>query len=347
MPLSRMQQLAGLPGTGHAHLRADAARSSRRRCAPSSQRARRADVTKSRRPIRTSRCCAQALGPSHLASGLFAAIGALLGFLLAFNAMLLTVPDRRRRSPTCASPAPGARRSSQMVLFQALCLGVAASLVGLRAGYVLSVGRVPSVHGLPGRGLHALGRHRRGARARCCSRVPRRACSRLAWPPPSPLLDLRRGRARDAVYAGRGVPGNALDRGCAAAAVRRPRWACSRCQRSCARWLRRPRSPRPRCWRWPPCWRCRSCSAACCAARRSLSERYSAISILPLALASLRTTTLRSLALAATGAVALFGSVALGGSRAEPAARHRLFAHSYVADADIWVSNPGDNQAVN
>ena len=35
-------------------------------------------------------------GPSHLASGLFAAIGALLGLLLAFNAMLLTVPERRQ-----------------------------------------------------------------------------------------------------------------------------------------------------------------------------------------------------------------------------------------------------------
>ena len=84
--------------------------------------------------------------------------------------------------------------------------------------------------------------------------------------------------------------------------------------------------------------------AARCAAL--VGERWQRISILPLALASLRATTLRSLALAATGAVALFGSVALGGSRANLLRGIDSFAHSYVADADIWVTNPGDNQAV-
>ncbi|HTR72277.1 MAG TPA: FtsX-like permease family protein, partial [Solirubrobacteraceae bacterium] len=49
----------------------------------------------------------------------------------------------------------------------------------------------------------------------------------------------------------------------------------------------------------------------------------------------------------ATGAVALFGSVALGGSRANLLSGIRSFAHSYVAGADVWVTNPGDNQAVN
>jgi len=58
------------------------------------------------------------------------------------------------------------------------------------------------------------------------------------------------------------------------------------------------------------------------------------------------TTTLRSLALAATGAVALFGSVALGGARNDLLRGIHGFAHSYSADASIWVSNPGDNQAV-
>jgi putative ABC transport system permease protein len=61
--------------------------------------------------------------------------------------------------------------------------------------------------------------------------------------------------------------------------------------------------------------------------------------------ASLRATTLRSLALAATGAVAIFGSVALGGARGDLLRGIRMFAHSYAADASIWVGNPGDNQA--
>ena len=67
--------------------------------------------------------------------------------------------------------------------------------------------------------------------------------------------------------------------------------------------------------------------------------------MLPVALGSLRGTTLRSLALAATGAVALFGAVALGGARADLLRGIAGFAHSYAADADIWVGAPGDNQA--
>jgi putative ABC transport system permease protein len=61
----------------------------------------------------------------------------------------------------------------------------------------------------------------------------------------------------------------------------------------------------------------------------------------------LRATTLRSLALAATGAVALLGTIALGGSRENLRRGIGSFAHSYVSAADIWVTNPGDNQAVN
>ncbi len=64
-----------------------------------------------------------------------------------------------------------------------------------------------------------------------------------------------------------------------------------------------------------------------------------------MALSSLRATSLRSLALAATGAVALFGAVALGGARGDLLGGIERFAHSYSADASIWVGTPGDNQA--
>ena len=49
-----------------------------------------------RRRAGHQRSCEQALRPSGQASALFAIIGALLGFLLAFNAILLTVPERRQ-----------------------------------------------------------------------------------------------------------------------------------------------------------------------------------------------------------------------------------------------------------
>jgi putative ABC transport system permease protein len=77
------------------------------------------------------------------------------------------------------------------------------------------------------------------------------------------------------------------------------------------------------------------------------AERSQRLTSLPVALSSLRGTTLRSLALAATGAVALFGGVALGGAREDLLRGIHSFASSYVADAEIWVSTPGDNQAVN
>lgn len=81
------------------------------------------------------------------------------------------------------------------------------------------------------------------------------------------------------------------------------------------------------------------------AGARALSERAPRLSTLAIALGGVRGTTLRSVALAATGAVALFGSVALGGARADLLAGIHSFAHSYAADAAIWVSEPGDNQA--
>jgi putative ABC transport system permease protein len=58
---------------------------------------------------------------------------------------------------------------------------------------------------------------------------------------------------------------------------------------------------------------------------------------------SLQATTLRSLALAATGAVALFGSILLGGSRDDLLRGIGVDTRSYAADASIWVANPEDN----
>ncbi len=56
---------------------------------------------------------------------------------------------------------------------------------------------------------------------------------------------------------------------------------------------------------------------------------------------------MRSLALAATGAIALFGSIALGGSRDDLLRGITDYTSHYVAAADIWLVNPGDNQAIN
>jgi putative ABC transport system permease protein len=76
-----------------------------------------------------------------------------------------------------------------------------------------------------------------------------------------------------------------------------------------------------------------------------LATRYQRLTTLQVALTSVKAATVRSLALAATGAVAIFGGIALGGSRDDLLRGIAGFAHSYAADADVWVANPGDNQA--
>jgi putative ABC transport system permease protein len=85
---------------------------------------------------------------------------------------------------------------------------------------------------------------------------------------------------------------------------------------------------------------------AALATARALSRRAPRLSTLAIALGGVRGTTVRSLALAATGAVALFGSVALGGARQNLLSGIQGFAHAYAADAPIWVGEPGDNQAI-
>jgi putative ABC transport system permease protein len=285
----------------------------------------------------------QALGPSRLASGLFAAIGALLGFMLAFNAMLLTVPERRQAIADLR--LAGARRAGivQMVAFEALCLGAAASLVGLLAGYALSVGvlhqssaylteaftlgssTILSVHALA---LSFSG----GVLATCLASTV-------------VLLDLRRGRARDAVFQHDGAAGDALAH---AAQCRLFAGAVGLLAGAGALYALVPRAAiaATALLALATVLAVPVCLARVLALMHALTARYERLITLPVVLASLRTTTLRSLALAATGAVALFGSVALGGSRENLLQGIGSFAHSYVADADVWVTNPGDNQAV-
>jgi putative ABC transport system permease protein len=81
----------------------------------------------------------QALGPSDQASAFFAGVAAVLGLLFAFTAMLLTVPERRRAVADLRLVGTKRRAIAQMVLFQAICLGLAASLLGVASGYLLSV----------------------------------------------------------------------------------------------------------------------------------------------------------------------------------------------------------------
>lgn len=76
-------------------------------------------------------------------------------------------------------------------------------------------------------------------------------------------------------------------------------------------------------------------------------SRIPRLSTVTVALLAMRATTLRSLALAATGAMAVFGSVAIGGARDDLLSGLEAYASDHAGTADIWVVNPRDNQATN
>ncbi|HEY7892774.1 MAG TPA: FtsX-like permease family protein [Solirubrobacteraceae bacterium] len=341
MPLGLMQKLASLPGRiSRVLVRSDPGRRAEVRSELQRLAGGRLQVAPANEDIALLE---EALGPSGLASGLFAAIGALLGFLLAFNAMLLTVSERR--TTIADLRIAGASRATivEMVAFEALCLGTVASVAGLLVGYLLSVEVFHQSTDYLAEAFTLSANTVVGARAVLVSLAGGVLATCLASA--VPLLDLRRGRARDAIYQGSGVPGHALSA--------RMRWRLAvlgtlLLAGASLLWILLPAAAIP--------------ATALLALATVLAvplafsgvlrladaagERLQRIAILPLALASLRATTVRSLALAATGAVALFGSVALGGSRENLLKGIDSFARSYVADADIWVSNPGDNQSV-
>lgn len=85
-----------------------------------------------------ARLLAQASGPNDQGTALFAGISALVGLLLAFNAMLLTVPERRRFIADLRLEGIGDLTVARLLAFDALVLGVAAAAVGLALGDLLS-----------------------------------------------------------------------------------------------------------------------------------------------------------------------------------------------------------------
>ncbi|HEX3911178.1 MAG TPA: FtsX-like permease family protein [Solirubrobacteraceae bacterium] len=82
----------------------------------------------------------RAAGPVDQSTGLFSALSALVGFLFAFNALMLTVPQRRSLIEDLRLDGYTRRMIVQVLGLDALVLGVIASAFGLLLGEVLSVG---------------------------------------------------------------------------------------------------------------------------------------------------------------------------------------------------------------
>lgn len=80
----------------------------------------------------------EAAQPNDQSTTLFAVIGVMVGILLALNAIMLTVPDRRRFVAEIRRQGFTSRQVIIALASQALILGIVSSLVGILLGYGLS-----------------------------------------------------------------------------------------------------------------------------------------------------------------------------------------------------------------
>jgi putative ABC transport system permease protein len=94
-----------------------------------------------------SRLFAVAESPENQSETLFSVISAIVGFMLALNAMLLTVPKRRRILDHIRSQGANPKMQTQVLLFDALILGLLACGLGLLLGEALSIA---VLHSTPG-----------------------------------------------------------------------------------------------------------------------------------------------------------------------------------------------------
>ncbi|MGO9490489.1 MAG: FtsX-like permease family protein [Solirubrobacteraceae bacterium] len=283
---------------------------------------------------------AQATVPSDEATGFFAFVSALVGLLLAFGAMLMSVPERRRMIADLRIQGAGPKALAELLLFQALCLGVLASTLGIVVGDVLSrsvfhqtpgylalafplgtqtvIGWQPVLLSLAG-----------GVAATCLAACP-------------PLLDLRRSRAVDAVYHSSGEPGQGLSM-----RTRRGLFALGGALLVCSVLL-------PLLLGSSTAVIAIVCLALAAVlviplvftlmleAVEALATRLPGSNMMLVATRTLRGTTARSLALAATGAIAVYGSVAASGAHGDLLDGLYRDYSGYVATTDLWVANPHD-----
>ena len=93
------------------------------------------------------RLLSTAAKPNQQSTTLFAAIAGMVGFLLALNAMLLTVPERRRLVAELRTFGFDRAQIVFLLMVQALVLGIAGSVIGIALGDWLShtlFGGIPS-----------------------------------------------------------------------------------------------------------------------------------------------------------------------------------------------------------
>ncbi len=278
-----------------------------------------------------------ATAPNDQSTTLFAAIAALVGLLLTTMAMLLTVPERRRELARMrivggfTSP-----QAAQVLLSQAFVLGVAASAIGVLAGDLLARTAAQAPPGylafaFPiGAGIHVepwmvvvamLG----GTLCACIAAA-------------TPLVDLRSKRALNAIYGMSGQPGQSIS-----PTVRR-RLAVTACALVAIASLVVALAPALTSLTLGVLIVATMLAMPMILAGILLAadqlERLDRAPPLVIPVGALRAAPVRSLALAATCAVAVCGALAIGGARDD--LLDGLDQSEYYGTADVWVSQRGD-----
>jgi putative ABC transport system permease protein len=289
---------------------------------------------------RESRILAQASAPNDQSTSLFAAISAVVGLLLAFNAMLLTVPERRRAVAEVRTHGYTPRQIVIMASFDALVLGGLASAVGLGAGLVLSR---TAFGGLPTYLAFAFpfGAEQTvpASTVVLCFAGGVLATFLAAV---QPLLDLWPSRASDAVHREEGEPGQALG-----PRMRRRMGVVSLLLLLATTVVV---SVAPSATILGVVLLALSMLSALpmllavvMGGAERVSRRRPRLNMLAVAVMAMRATRVRAIALAATGAVAVFGSVSIEGAHRDLVdGLHRNFVENN-STADLWVTTGGDD----
>ncbi|MGH2831503.1 MAG: FtsX-like permease family protein, partial [Solirubrobacteraceae bacterium] len=266
-------------------------------------------------------------------TSLFAAISLIVGFLLALNAVLLTVPQRRRFIADLRLQGFDPRQVLLILCFEALALALIASLLGVGLGYVLShtlfdqvpayltfaflVGPQQSVH--LSMVLLAFGC---GVLATLAASLP-------------PMLDLRSGRPADAVFreaeGGEGMGQRAVHR-----------LALTGLTLVAAVTVLVLLGPSLTIVGLVLLAFATLCLIPAVAqivvdGLARLVEHVRG-GMLFVAVTELRASTTRSMALAGVAALAIYGSVSIGGARHDLTRGLNAAVTQYLASADIWVT---------
>ncbi|HZV74313.1 MAG TPA: ABC transporter permease [Conexibacter sp.] len=288
-----------------------------------------------------ARLLRHASAPNDQSTALFAAISALVGMLFAFNAMLLTVPERRRFIADLRLEGLGDLTVVRLVLFDALVLGVAASGLGLLLGDLLSR---DAFHAVPGYLTFAFAvGDQRVIEPQSVALAVAGGLAATLLAAMRPLIDLVSSRPLDAVYGedeereeptlarpGRlALGGVVLVAGALLVLLLVPALTASGIVLLLAGMLL-------------------LIPAILAFALRLLDvlSHRSRSSVLVVAVGELGATTTRSLALAAIGALAVFGSVAMEGAHADLQRGLDMGAHGLSGKADLWVVAGGDSNVL-